>query len=230
LPRESATCYDSAMIDSFIRALRLKDEVRSGWVLRGVRIPESVADHSWATSYLCMFYADEAGVDRGRAVQMAVVHDLAEAITGDVATRMAAMGDPSVIARKRQREAAAMDELVGAGARDTAAFAAPLSNANSPNGDIRELWDEYEEAATPVARFVRDMNLIDMCAQALVYEDGARYDPAMENANFPDFEGMDEFFATTRPRLSTPVGTRLFGKLEARYADLDAVKGRRSSG
>jgi len=195
--------------------MQLKEEVRSGWVLRGVRMPESVADHSWATSYLCMVYADEAGVDRGRAVQIAVVHDLAEAITGDVATRVAAMGNQDVIARKRRREIAAMDELVG-GAAGTA----------GSGSDIRELWDEYEEAATPVARFVRDMNLIDMCTQALVYEGGERYDPAMENANFPDFEGMDEFFATTRPRLSTAVGVRLFDELSARYTALDAVRER----
>ncbi|MCK4515978.1 MAG: hypothetical protein KAU31_12010, partial [Spirochaetaceae bacterium] len=87
-------------------------------------------------------------------------------------------------------------------------------------------WDEYEEATTPVARFVRDMNLIDMCAQALVYEGGGRYDPALENANFPEFEGMDEFFATTRPRLSTPVGRRLFDELSARYANLEQVRER----
>ena len=209
------------MLDSFIRALQLKDEVRSGWVLRGVRDPESVADHSWSTAYLCMLYAEEAGVDRARAAQMAVVHDLAEAITGDVATRVAAMDDPSVIAEKRRREVAAMDDLVRVGAGGTG----PASGPGSAR-DIRARWDEYEESGTPVALFVRDMNMIDMCAQALVYEGGGRYDPALENANFPEFEGMDEFFATTRPRLSTAVGKRLFAELIARYAELDAVRER----
>ncbi len=214
------------MSDSFIRVLQLKDEVRSGWVLRGVRDPESVADHSLATAYLCMLYADEAGVDRARAVQMAVVHDLAEAVTGDVATRVVAMDDPSVIAEKRQREAAAMDQLLGAGAGSAAGSAAPASGSSSPIGDIRELWDEYEEAVSPVARFVRDMNLIDMCAEAFVYEEAGRYDPDAENEHFPDFKGMDEFFATTRPRLSTPVGRRLFDEMSARYAGLDVVRER----
>ena len=206
------------MLDSFLRALRLKEEVRSGWVLRGVHSPESVADHSWATACLCMLYAQEAEVDRARAAQMAVVHDLAEAITGDVATRVAAMDDRSIIVDKRRREVAAMDELFGNGG------AAP--KGASPASDLRELWDEYEESKTPVARFVRDMNLIDMCAQALVYEGAGRYDPAVENANFPNFDGMDEFFATTRLRLSTSVGRRLFDELSARYSDLDTVRKR----
>ena len=214
------------MLDSFIRALQLKDEVRSGWVLRGVRGPESVADHSWATAYLCILYADEAGVDVARAVQMAVVHDLAEAVTGDVATRVAAMDDPSVNVKKRQREAAAMDELLGVGACSVAGRTELTSGSSSPIGDIRELWDEYEEAVTSVARFVRDMNLIDMCAEAFVYEEAGRYDPDAENEHFPDFKGMDEFFATTRPRLSTPVGKRLFDELSARYATLDQVRER----
>jgi len=211
------------MLDSFIRALQLKDEARSGWVLRGVRGPESVADHSWATAYLCMLYADEAGVDRARAAQMAVVHDLAEAITGDVATRVVAMDNPSVIAEKRRREVAAMDELVGT---DSAAGSTGPASGPGSAGNIRALWEEYEESGTPVARFVRDMNLIDMCAEAFVYEEAGRYDPDAENEHFPDFKGMDEFFATTRPRLSTPVGRRLFDELSARYATLDQVRER----
>lgn len=200
------------MLDSFIRALKLKDEIRSGWVLRGVSAPESVADHSWGTAYLCMLYAAEARVDRARAVEIAVVHDLAEVITGDLATRVALMSNEDLVAAKRRRESAAMDELLGRGSVGTAA-------------ELRELWEEYEESATPVARFVRDMNLIDMCAQAVVYEEGGRYDPEVENRHFPDFQGMDEFFATTRPRLSTPVGRKLFDQLCARYEAIESVAG-----
>jgi 5'-deoxynucleotidase YfbR-like HD superfamily hydrolase len=201
------------MLDSFIQALKLKEETRSGWTLRGVTAPESVADHSWGTAYLCLLYAAEAQVDRARAVEMAVVHDLAEAITGDVATRVVAMSDADVIQAKQQRENAAMDELLGM---------EPAATAS----ELRRLWQEYEARATPVAQFVRDMNMIDMCAQALVYEDGGRYDPELENHNFPDFNGLDEFFATTRPRLATPVGRRLFDELSSRYSAIEQVRKR----
>jgi 5'-deoxynucleotidase YfbR-like HD superfamily hydrolase len=201
------------MLDSFIRALKLKDEIRSGWVLRGVTAPESVADHSWGTAYLCMLYAAEAQVDRARAVEMAVVHDLAEAITGDIATRVVAMSDADVIEAKQRRENAAMDELLVAESTGTAV-------------ELRRLWQEYEERTTSIAQFVRDMNMIDMCAQALVYEDGERYDPELENNNFPEFNGLDEFFATTRPRLATPVGRRLFDELGSRYSAIEQVRNR----
>lgn len=201
------------MTDHLLRVLRLKDEVRSGWELRGVHEPESVAGHSWSTAYLCLLYAAEAGVNRCRAVEIAVVHDLAETVTGDVATRVAQMDDTGVIERKQQREAAAMDEL-----------AAALSSGQS--SAVLSLWKEYEDRATPEALFVRDMNLVDMCAQALLYERDGRYDPGQPNEHFPDFSGLDEFFATTRRRLSTSVGLRLFDELHDAYAKLPVVKAR----
>lgn len=201
------------MIELFLRSLALKDEERSGWVLRGVRTPESVADHSWATASLCLFYAGEANVDRSHAVEMAIIHDLAEAVTGDIATRVAAMSDPTETKEKRRRENAAMKKLLGG-------IDGPVVSG------IRDLWNEYESASTPVARFVRDMNLIDMCAQALVYEEQGRYEPDVRNEHFPEFRGMDEFFATTRPRLTTDLGRQLFAELTNRYGLILSVRNR----
>ena len=62
-----------------LRAYRLKEQVRTGWTLRGVTPAESVADHAWGTALLCLLFADEAGVDRAEATEIALVHDLAEA-------------------------------------------------------------------------------------------------------------------------------------------------------
>ena len=142
--------------------------------------------------------------------------------------------NPDVIAEKRRRETTGMNELlalgnVGAGDARAAGVAAAdilAVNAGAGTGPVQQLWEEYEENATPVARFVRDMNLIDMCAQALRYEEAGRYDPVMPNRHFPDFQGMDEFFATTRPRLATAVGRELFDRLVERYSALPRVRER----
>lgn len=205
------------MIDALIRAYRLKDEVRTGWLLRGVSRPESVADHSWGTACLALLYAGEAGVDRSHAVEMAVVHDLAEAVTGDVATRVVSMGDSDLKRRKAERERAAMDLLCrefGPGRAER----------------TRALWDEYEQAATREALFVRDMNLIDMCLQALIYESScrsARARGAEPDAGAADqYAGLEEFFATSEPRLSTDLGRRLFAELSSRYAEVLPGAGR----
>ena len=95
-------------LDTLLTLYRLKDETRTGWEIRGVVDPESVADHSWATALLCLLYAEEAGVNRDHAVAMALVHDLAESITGDVATRVHDADRAVSVAEKQVRERAAM--------------------------------------------------------------------------------------------------------------------------
>jgi putative hydrolase of HD superfamily len=135
---------------------------------------------------------------------MAIVHDLAEAITGDVATRVALMDDPAVREEKRRRETDAISRLLG----------------KIPDSEIRELWDEYEHAATDTALFVRDMNMIDMCTQAYCYERDRRYDESESSHHFEGWDRMSEFFATTEPRLGTATGRRLFDEIRDLYDQL----------
>jgi putative hydrolase of HD superfamily len=201
------------MFDALIEAYRLKDESRTGWQLRGVGHPESVADHSWGTAYLVLLYADEADVDRSRAIEIALVHDLAEARTGDVATRVARMNNRDHADEKARREREAIGRLLSG-------YTPQRANR------VLGLWNEYEDRATPEARFVREMNLIDMCLQAYLYESERRYDVDLPNEHFPDFEGLDEFFATTLPRLQTGIGERLFHEIVDAYSKLPHVAAR----
>jgi putative hydrolase of HD superfamily len=210
----------AAQLEALRRGFALKETTRSGWLRVGVAAPESVADHSWGTALLVSSFAEEAGVARDRAVAMAVVHDLPEALTGDTPYR----GDISAEADKSVREARAMEDL----------------GTGSPH--LRELWEEYEAAATPTARFVRDMNLIEMCLQALLYAEAAAGEGApAEGAAADDVpvEGapgahapaeprpsdlapgdLAEFFTSTEPRLTSDLGLRLFRELRRRYDEL----------
>ena len=194
------------MIDQLITLYRLKDEERAGWLLRGIDHPESVADHSWGTSLLCLIYGNRESVDVERAVSLAVVHDAAEAITGDHAARVGLDGRIVHAEGKAEREREAIEVL--------------FPRDDQTVGALQELWREYELAETPEAVFVRDMNLIDMCLQALIYESDSRYDPEQKKQNFPRFGRLDEFFATSEARLSTGTGRSLFGELRDRYRAL----------
>lgn len=181
-------------------AFRLKDEPRGGWVLRSVRDPESVADHCWGTALLCLLYASEEGVDEAEAVRMALLHDLAEAETGDVIAR-ASPADRTVSEEaKAQREAHAIETLLPPG------FDA-----------VRRSWQAYEDRSAPVALFVRDMNLVDMCMQAVLYQEQQRYDPSQVVPSQDGYTHLDEFFVSARSRLSTDCGRRLYELLERRY-------------
>ncbi|NBF39088.1 MAG: HD domain-containing protein [Spirochaetes bacterium] len=209
------------MIEQLLSVYRLKDEIRAGWVIRSVLEPESVADHSWGTALLCLLNAGEAGVDADPAIRMALVHDIAEAEVGDIPRRVDEGDQPVSRAEKARREHEAIARLAG-----------------GPFDGAVELWREYEAGETPVARFVRDMNLIDMCLQALYYERAGRRGVAATSeraagdpggATRPQagagkaavvWEALDEFFATARPRVATAVGLRLFADIEYRYRAL----------
>jgi putative hydrolase of HD superfamily len=182
-------------LDALLAAYALKDESRTGWDLRGVEGPESVAGHTWGVALLCLLYAERAGVDPDRALRLAVVHDVGEAEVGDVPVRAAAHDAPVDAAEKHARERAAVETY-----------------ASALGDDLLELWEEYEAGETDAAAFVGDMDLVDMVLQALVYERGGRYDPG-DGADDP----LDEFFDTAASDLRTDVGRALFDSILARY-------------
>ncbi|MFW6216036.1 MAG: HD domain-containing protein, partial [Alkalispirochaetaceae bacterium] len=140
-------------VDAFLELFTLKDLQRTGWVLRGVEAPESVADHSWGTALLALRYAGEAEVDRERALSLAVAHDLIEVRVGDIPRR----ADPLVPGvdedEKRRLEQGAARQL----------------GAELDWPELESLWREYDEGESEAARFVRDMNLLDMVLQATLY-------------------------------------------------------------
>jgi putative hydrolase of HD superfamily len=193
-------------IDAVCAAYALKDERRTGWQLRGVDDPESVAAHSWGVAYLVVAFGDRfrdelPGVDLDRALRLAVVHDAAEALTGDVATRADETADPV----DREAKAAAEREAM-------ATLADPLPDR------IADAFATYEARETPEAVLVKECDLLDTCVQAVVYEREDRYDPAAGDPTaFTEYDALDEFFATTEQRLQTDAGRVLFDRLRARY-------------
>ncbi len=63
----------------------LKETPRTGWLDRGIPAEdtESVADHSFGVALLAWLLAPEE-LDRAGVVELAMVHDLAEAAGGDI--------------------------------------------------------------------------------------------------------------------------------------------------
>src|ERR1700693_4435909 len=92
----------------FVRSGRLKVERRRGWVKKlGLKNPESVADHSYRTALMAMVISDSRGLDTSKAVRLALLHDLPEAIAGD------AMPEERSGKLKTALETKAMEELLG---------------------------------------------------------------------------------------------------------------------
>ncbi|MDP9121293.1 MAG: HD domain-containing protein [Acidobacteriota bacterium] len=132
--------------------LQIFDRIpRSGYVLRGVANPESVTEHSWHVLFLVWTLGAEiAGLDLFRAVEIALVHDLAELRIGDL-PRTASRYFPE--RAKQVAESAAMAEIL-----------APLPER------ARLLYEEYQQGSTLEARLVKGCDKLQLMLKVAVYE------------------------------------------------------------
>jgi putative hydrolase of HD superfamily len=141
-------------LDNIIKFLRmsgrLKRILRSGWVEVGVDCPESVADHTFRTAVLCMIFSDLEDLDGLKMIRMALLHDLPEAIIGDLT--------PSEKTEEAiKREDAAMKQLLS------------LLPERLRQRYLK-LWLEYAESKTKEAKAVRQLEKVEMTLQAGEYE------------------------------------------------------------
>lgn len=77
------------IVDSILALDPLSELPRTGWRLRGVVPCESIADHSFGVGVLTMMLIDHLRrcgmeIDGEQALRMALLHDAAEARTGDI--------------------------------------------------------------------------------------------------------------------------------------------------
>jgi putative hydrolase of HD superfamily len=136
---------DSAERDGILAflgaAAALKDTLRSGRTA-GDR-QESTAEHSWRLCLMAVVLEEALpGIDHKRLMQMLVLHDLGEALHGDV---------PAPLQTGIQKTAAERADLAG--------LLAPLPEAVAER--LMALWDEYNAAATPEARLAKGLDRLE---------------------------------------------------------------------
>jgi len=132
----------SAVLSFLDEANRLKDTLRSGRTPEGRQ--ESTAEHSWRLCLLVIVLSGELeGVDVLRLLKICIVHDLGEAISGDVPAIDQRAGDD-----RASRERA-----------DLVTLCAPLPE--DLKAEIVALWDEYASAATPEAILAKGLDKIE---------------------------------------------------------------------
>ncbi len=146
---------------------KIKHIKRSGWVERGVKNAESTADHIFMMALMCMTLPAE-GIDRAKAIKMALVHDIAEAKVGDIITTEAWQGGGHMPkAEKEKKEREGMKELLSTLPKETAK-------------EIRELWEEFMEHKTPEAVFVSDIDIAERMIQAYRYHKAGNFEKPLE--------------------------------------------------
>lgn len=137
-----------------ISAGRLKRTPRTGWSVRGL-VGESVADHTYRTALLSSLISHmlRLRVDRGKLLEMALIHDLAEAYIGDWDHETV-----GVVGRetKRKLEEKALSKLL----------------SDLPQNVSRRLhavWKEYYAGESLESKIVRLADKLEAAIQALEY-------------------------------------------------------------
>ena len=166
---------------------QLKLTPRTGWVNHGVDKPESIADHMYRMSLMAMVAAKEMpGLDQNRCVKLALIHDLAEAIVGDITPH-----DPVSKEEKAKMEADAMAKI-----RD-------MLGDSLGGEEVEALWHEYEDQVTDEAKLLKDLDKLEMIMQAGEYERAQGKD-------------LSQFFESTAGKFTTPVGQAWEAEIVAR--------------
>jgi len=175
---------------TFLRAAeRLKTVERSGWTSAGQQ--ESVAEHTWRLCLMAMLlYGESPGIDLARLLKMCLIHDLGEAISGDVpAPEQDARGN------KAGRERADLLQLI-----------APLPTAMQ--GEILGLWDEYEAADSPEAKLAKGLDKLETILQHTQGKNPADFDYVFNLDYGQRYTAADPVLSALRARLDEETARR----------------------
>ncbi|MDE1762731.1 MAG: HD domain-containing protein [Thaumarchaeota archaeon] len=129
----------------------LKKIQRKGWKEKaGVLHPESVADHSYGVATMAMIFSDSASMNTEKILKMALLHDLAESITGDFI--------PGEISKENKKtiENQVMGEILSK---------LPPSLASKYDS----IWKEYAACTSQESVLLHEIDKLEMAIQATRY-------------------------------------------------------------
>jgi len=153
------------MLHLILELGNLKRLPRTGWLLRGIPLPESIAEHSYRTAMITLFLADELrsrGVEINveKALKIALLHDLGEAKITDIPLPAQRYFD------KAEGEVMALQDML---------------KGRRMEKEYLSLFREYEKELSPEGRLVKFADRLEMLVQAFEYEKAG-------------FRNLDEFW------------------------------------
>jgi len=141
------------MIENFFqKVLVLKTIPRQGWKKKlQINYPESVADHSYSVSIMAMILSDLEELNTEKIIKMALIHDLAESIIGDIIPNNITSDE------KIFKENQAMKQIL----------------KNLPDkiaGSYLEIWNDYQNNSSQESNLLHDIDKLEMAFQAKFYQ------------------------------------------------------------
>ncbi len=166
------------IVNFFTEIGRLKKMPRRGWVIRNIKNPESIAEHTFRVAIMAWVLGDKKAknFDLEKLIKMALIHDLCEVHSGDITPydsllpkskkateelmktwpRFSAEEKKRLAEEKYKKEKEGLDKLV----KDL-----------SPRlrHEIKSLWLDYEKGLSPEGRFFKQTDRVESFLQALEY-------------------------------------------------------------
>lgn len=157
------------LFDFFNIVAELKKVPRKGWKEKiGLENPESVADHSYGTAVMAMVLSDLKGFNAEKTLKMALLHDLAESITGDFT--------PDEISKIDKIEME--DQIIS-----------EILSKLPPNLAVsyEYIWKEYRDGKSNESILVHEIDRLEMALQARKYRSEGH-----------DHNKLESFFTSAR--------------------------------
>jgi len=166
------------IIKFFIEIGKLKRMPRRGWVIREVKNPESIAEHTFRVAIMAWVLAGKKDkkMNIEKLLKMALVHDLCEVYSGDITPY------DSILPKDKKKRR----ELLKTWPRFTESQRKRLSEnkfkkekaglekliKKLPGGlkqEMKSLWMDYEHGKSPEGRFFKHADRLESFLQAAEY-------------------------------------------------------------
>ncbi len=174
----------------------LKHLRRTGWVVRGVPQAETVGSHSWRMALMALQKEAEIkswGADIDHVIEMCLVHDIAEAVVGDIIPEHHQTTNKKISKEeKKVLESKTIDELA--------------QKFDFPK--LKVLFDEYEEQTTSEAKVVKNLDKLDMLLQAYEY-----------TLMYPQIERLGEFMEYNEKDVNLPIFAKEVAEIKERQLE-----------
>ena len=200
--KKQLSCFPQKMKNEQIIKLSrqvglLKTIKRQGWVLKGVKDAESVADHVFGVAFLLMLLAKHRSINFERAIKMVLIHDIGESLVGDTVYE----SGNKVIASLEKKHADERKAML------------TIFTGYADKEEYLNLWEEWLQRKTPETQLVKWVEKLEMAMQALKYEN-----EGYEHSLF------DEFWENAEKYLKDSYLEGLFKTLKKERGKLPAFK------
>ena len=166
------------MIDFFNEIGKLKGMPRRGWVIRDIKNPESIAEHTFRVAIMAWMLAKAKGGDLNieKIIKMALIHDLCEVYAGD------ATPYDSILSKNKNKRKEIMKTWPRFSKKEREKFTKSKFDKEKKalqkiisklppdlKKEIEKLWLDYEKGLSPEGRFFKQTDRMESFLQAAEY-------------------------------------------------------------